>query len=553
MNNNILNPVLSGRLSDHTAPQVLEGKAIRADHYSPDNKLRLVLSIRPPHMAEEEQYLRELSDKKSPNFHKYLTQDESGKPLSAEDEQKVVDWATSAGLTVTRRYNHRLIVDVEATSGVIEKAFDVTINTYKMGENLRFAVTGIHGIAEQTVRHPLPALQGLNNIQHDQSAHPSDAELNAPDYIEGPVVANGGGGHRDGDSVKASAMLAKLHGAQPAAQQDVFANGPVANLTNGDIDPYDVYSSQMYDYGALQALGHCCNPHGDSGGAPNVSNIAIAGFGQFLESDLNTFATDFGLAYSSNYYYIDGTPSCNKDGTCDTGETTEDVEYSIAMSNSFGSYLDTSPQLCVSGREREQRHLHRYLRRHAERLHGARDDYQLELHEKNYGCSTSTMDSRHAIFANMVGAGWTLIAASGDRGATDDCTHTSVAFPASDYLVVAAGGTQLYLNSDGTWNSESGWQGGFNPYVSTTNTGSCAHNDGGSGGGVSTYYQKQSWQSSYGGSFRLTPDISLNALGQAQIEVEGGSLCCSANGTSVVALNWPASSPGERLSQLHWR
>jgi subtilase family serine protease len=35
-----------------------------------------------------------------------------------------------------------------------------------------------------------------------------------------------------------------------------------------------------------------------------------------------------------------------------------------------------------------------------------------------YGCNTSEMSSRDAIFSEMAGQGWTLVAASGDRGAT---------------------------------------------------------------------------------------------------------------------------------------
>jgi Bacterial Ig-like domain (group 3) len=162
-----------------------------------------------------------------------------------------------------------------------------------------------------------------------------------------------------------------------------------------------------------------------------------------------------------------------------------------------------------------------------------------------YDCSTAVMDSRHAIFNKMVGMGWTLIASSGDRGAADNCwdnlpakpapqldpdAATSVAYPASDNDFVAAGGTQLYLNSDGTWNAERAWQGGFN-------IGSCAGNGGGSGGGVSVYYPQPYWQKPLNslGSMRLTPDISLNALGIGQNEFINGGMTGDANGTSVSA------------------
>ena len=57
------------------------------------------------------------------------------------------------------------------------------------------------------------------------------------------------------------------------------------------------------------------------------------------------------------------------------------------------------------------------------------------------------MSTRDAIFSEMTGQGWTLVAASGDRGAYDDCSHLAVSFPASDPNVVGAGGTELSLSS----------------------------------------------------------------------------------------------------------
>ena len=99
------------------------------------------MAVKPPHMAEEEQFRNELQTKGSPNFHKFLTAEEWNARFapSAEDEQKVVDWATSQGLTVTSRYNHRLVVDVEAPAGVIEKAFGVTLNNYQFRNEIDFA------------------------------------------------------------------------------------------------------------------------------------------------------------------------------------------------------------------------------------------------------------------------------------------------------------------------------------------------------------------------------------------------------------------------------
>ena len=59
--------------TQHTPSKVLDGTALRVGHYNPEQKLRLVLTIQPPHMAEEEQFIKELVTKGSPNFHKFLT------------------------------------------------------------------------------------------------------------------------------------------------------------------------------------------------------------------------------------------------------------------------------------------------------------------------------------------------------------------------------------------------------------------------------------------------------------------------------------------------
>src|ERR1700722_8024118 len=54
-------------LAVHTPNPVLNGTAIPVSHYSPENKLRLALGVQPPHMAEEEQFIKELTTKGSPN------------------------------------------------------------------------------------------------------------------------------------------------------------------------------------------------------------------------------------------------------------------------------------------------------------------------------------------------------------------------------------------------------------------------------------------------------------------------------------------------------
>ena len=136
------------------------------------------------------------------------------------------------------------------------------------------------------------------------------------------------------------------------------------------------------------------------------------------------------------------------------------------------------------------------------------------------------MNTDDAIFAQMIGQGWTLIAASDDQGATGDCVDANyVGFPASDPNIVAAGGTTLYTGPGG-FSSETGWQGG-------TWSGACAHNDGGSGGGFSLYWSTPFYQSSLGFGSRGLPDIALNASVGENYYFNGQ--LSGAGGTSIVA------------------
>src|SRR5277367_791161 len=56
-------------------PAVESGRATLLGHYNnPQQMLRLVITLQPPHPAEEEEFIRQLADTASPNFHHYLTQ-----------------------------------------------------------------------------------------------------------------------------------------------------------------------------------------------------------------------------------------------------------------------------------------------------------------------------------------------------------------------------------------------------------------------------------------------------------------------------------------------
>ena len=469
-------------------------------------------------MAAEQQFLRELQNKHSPLFHRFLTQAAWTARFgpSAAAQNAVVSWARGAGLTVTHLYPNRLVVDLAGSVGAIEKALGVQINNYRLGTKNFFA-NNHDPVLPESLTHVVESVEGLSDLQTMFPASPTAHEPASPAYVPGPVIANG-------PHATANGSHAKLRAAMRATDRALKAgHGAKAHITNGAYDPTDIYSSEGYDYNALYAQGHCCNPLGNAGSSPAQSSIAIATFGSQQISDIQGFQAQYPyLAYNIQEVYIDGTPAC-----CDA-EGTMDSEWSTAMSNSFGGYQNTAKVYLYDGANFNDSTFtdiyNQMVSDNAARVFSTSWSCT-EL----YGCNTTEMSTRDAIFSEMTGQGWTLVAASGDRGAYDDCSHLAVSFPASDPNVVGAGGTELSLSSGPVYDSEVAWSGGPD---------GCGSNDGGSGGGCSSVFSAPSFQSNQpcGSGSRAVPDIALNAdwYHTPQNYYFEGSLSGN-GGTSIVA------------------
>lgn len=115
------------------------------------------------------------------------------------------------------------------------------------------------------------------------------------------------------------------------------------------------------------------------------------------------------------------------------------------------------------------------------------------------------------IFKQATAQGQTILSASGDHGASDDWSNNNdakltVDSPSSDPNVTGVGGTRLSIDSNtGAWAGEAVW----NDYVKSGDTWR-----GATGGGVSTFFARPSWQTGAGvntSQKRQVPDISSAA------------------------------------------
>jgi subtilase family serine protease len=459
-----------------TPVAVKNGKAQLLGPYDPSQKLRLVFGLQPPHLQDEEEFLRQVQDRDSPLFHKYLSAEEWNARFapSVQDEQAVVDWATSQGLTITQRYPNRLLVDVEAPVAVIEQAFNVNINRYQMDGTSYFSNDRDPSIPA-SLAGTIHSLLGLNNFEVAHAASHMPV-VPGPDYSPGPVYTVGTHLQDDSARTKPNAGLATPQNESRPANPDNISHDYYTDVS-------DIYSPGAYDYQALINFGHCCNPVNNPGNSPPESSIAIAIWDDFSDSDLIGFVNyvylPYGsLAYNVQRYFIDGTPQC-----CG-GEPTLDVEWTTATANSFGSSANTAQVHVYEGANNYYSTLLDVINQALSDGHARTLSMSWGAPEL-YGFSPTTMDSYHAVFNQMAGQGWTLVAAAGDQGATTGCgDYLAVSYPASDPDVVAAGGTTLQISYYG-YSTETAWTGGFY---------GCSQNDGGTGGGCSAYFSTPQYQ-----------------------------------------------------------
>ena len=152
------------------------------------------------------------------------------------------------------------------------------------------------------------------------------------------------------------------------------------------------------------------------------------------------------------------------------------------------------------------------------------------------GCNAST-DGSYGIFSPVLAfaaaEGISVVAASGDCGASDGTSGLSTNFPASDPDVTGVGGTQLSVMPSGSYLSETAWSGNSSGAASP----GCS-NQGGSGGGFSPF-PRPWWQVGFpaaGSEGRGVPDVALDASTPAMVVIGGTD--SAVGGTSLATPIW---------------
>jgi subtilase family serine protease len=264
--------------------------------------------------------------------------------------------------------------------------------------------------------------------------------------------------------------------------------------------------------------------HGITGRGQTI--VIVDSFGSpTIKSDLATFDKQFGLPAPPSFRIIQpaGAVGPYNPSTMSgwAGETTLDVEWSHSIAPGASILLVETPVAETEGVagfpqiiEAENYVIDHHLGQVISQSFGAT--------EQTFPNAQSLLRLRSA-YINAYQHGVTVLAGTGDTGATNYSnvagtlyyTHPVVAWPASDPLVTAVGGTQLSLNAAGRRTApDRVWNDTYNTALNEVFYGDAGPNPLAEGGGKSAIFPRPAYQNGVASvvrGARGVPDISMSA------------------------------------------
>ncbi len=451
--------------------------------------LTMVLSRAPEVEAAFEQLMADQVNPASSRYHQWLTPAQVGTlygPAQA-DVEAVTNWLQSQGLTVDSVSPNRLFVDFSGPASSVESAFGTSFRLFSLanGEQ-RYSLTQEPAVPA-ALQPVVATVAGLSEVIHHATAH--KGELITPKADAGsaaPALNSASGNH-----YLVSGDFAVAYDINPAYSAGINGAGQnIAVAGEARVNPADI--------SALEAL---------EGLAAKQANLIIPSNGVDPGAALTTSGSDNG-AQDEATLDVDRTigtaPGATVDlvvsGNIGNGNTYATDGLYIAINYAISTLNDPILSISFSG---------------CEYLNGQAND----LYEQS-------------MFQTAAAQGISTFISSGDSGAAA-CNAFSSTIPSGQVLsindfcanqyVTCLGGTEFADSSNASayWSSTSGTgrvtllsyipEGAWND-VAVSSSGT--YSQGATGGGISVYLPKPSWQTGTGipaGSFRWIPDIALSS------------------------------------------
>ena len=487
--------------------QGAKAKSLGLESPSKVMNVHVMLNLR--NEAELKSLVRDLQDKNSPSYHKFLTRPQFAAQFapSSSDSKKVADYLKANGLTITHIDSHNLVVSATGTVGALQRTFNTQIEKVQLNGQ-----TFDRPMTPPTVSPSVAAL--VKNISglHTMKAKPDNVRQvkfnkNKQAVPVAPVKftkTKKNGLFFTGDCFSVNNDVLYLYG---TGLQAIYSGNQYPDASCG-YSPAEVQHAYGFDTVIQSGLD----------GTGQIITIVDPYGSPSITVDANTFSAVYelpALVPNSNFYIINnptgGTPDCVESPSSLCGweyETTLDVEWAHAMAPGATIVLVTPPtanfsdlwatDYWIAGNIPSGSVSHSF---------GAPES---EVYDFDYP------DYYDQYLVNSIAAsvGVSNNYSSGDSGDFypygDYYPYTDVSFPAGSPDATSVGGTSLALTSTGGYKWESGW--GTNitliGYAPPFNLGFYY----GGGGGTSSVTPAPAWQQAFLNNIaRQQPDVAFNA------------------------------------------
>jgi len=422
------------------------------------NELWLAIGLPLRDQAGLESFVAQISDPASPNFRHFLNREELTARFGPmeQDYELVKNFARSNGLAIAATHDNRLLLDVTGTAAAVEKAFHITLRTYRHPTEARdfFAPD-----TEPKVDAALPVvdIEGLSDF-----------------WLPHPKRVN---------SILAHDM--PKNGTSPDGKGHLFGN----DFRNAYV-PGTTLTGAGQSVGLFELDGYITN---------DILNYARKAGNGRTNIIIETVLLDG----------YDGTPSTGADG----GETEVEGDIEMVMAIAPGLTKIVSYEGGETGKHNDV--LNAMLAN--SNVVNLSCSWGWGEPKATTDAIFESMAAVGQTFFNASGDSGAFTPGSNSVNGVDFPSNSSALnAPSSNPYITQVGGTTLSMNGAGvSWASEVVWNWGTNAQgIYDISSGY-----GASSGGISSYYSIPSWQTNIsnvlgrGGSasFRNIPDVSANA------------------------------------------
>lgn len=453
-----LQPMNIGNLSPLLRVSHLQGA------YRSNRTLQMSIGLALRNQSQLSALLQSLYDPSSPNYHQFLTPGEFAQQFgpAAGQRQAVIDYLARQGFTITQTYTG--LVDFSGPVSLAERVFGVAINNYLSPDGRVFYANAAQPSLPAYLAAGITSISGLDDA--NLFSHPPIPAHNAP-ALSGNAASNcpapgqgggGGGGGIFGGGSQVAYIPSQL---SKAYNYDSLHNAGL----HGQGQTVGVFELDGYSQSDVQAYTQCFG-----GGSVPIQNVLLDGFNGQPGAGAIEVELDMEVILSMD-------PNLAKLVVYEAPNTTQGYNDEFAR-----IVKDRTPVISVSWGDCEQ------------------NMGQQEVNQENQ------------FFQQAAAQGQSILVAAGDSGSAT-CfqlqgggfnTSLNADDPAAQPYVTGVGGTNLTLNADNSYQTETVWNSGFF--------------GGAGGGGISQFWKRPSWQTGpgvnnpqYANNMRETPDVSLDA------------------------------------------